>query len=56
MKKIEPCHRPEHKGRHKWVFVRNKEVQRSGHGWAEWSLRGFYRCACGQTKLGAPQS
>lgn len=43
-------------GRHIWFFVRNGTVRKSvggfGSGSVQLSLKGLYRCACGETKQG----
>lgn len=42
--------------RHSWTFVKNTVgVQRNLEGTqVRISKRGIYRCACGETKIGAP--
>lgn len=38
--------------RHKWEFVRNRVVTYKNARSTVLSMRGLYRCACGETKLG----
>ena len=38
--------------RHKWSFLRNVEVWRIGPLTGRMTLRGLYRCDCGQRKYG----
>ena len=39
---------------HKWVFQRNVVSSKGvGGGVTKLSLRGKYRCACGETRIGA---
>ncbi|PTT35467.1 hypothetical protein DBR23_23470 [Acidovorax sp. HMWF018] len=38
--------------KHKWEFVKNVNQTVINGRSARLSLRGFYRCACGATKLG----
>lgn len=47
--KLEPCTKGP---KHKWEFVRNKEVMHSTPTTMSITLKGVYRCACGARKLG----
>lgn len=47
--KIKPC---THGARHKWQFVKNTTNAQAGGRGISISLRGIYRCECGQKKLG----
>lgn len=40
--------------RHKWEFAHNRITHSGGPRTIRISMRGVYRCACGETKLGAP--
>ncbi|MGC4076874.1 MAG: hypothetical protein QM702_07535 [Rubrivivax sp.] len=49
--KVKPCTRHP---RHAWTWVKNVTIGRPGSGVMHFALKGRYRCACGATKLGAP--
>ncbi len=38
--------------RHTWTWAKNTTTARIGANTARFSLRGLYRCACGQQKAG----
>lgn len=49
--KVKPCTRYP---RHAWAWVRNVTACRPSAGGMRFTLKGRYSCACGATKLGAP--
>ena len=40
--------------RHKWTWLKNTTSSLIGGRGASFSLRGIYRCACGERKAGEP--
>lgn len=40
--------------KHKWTFVKNVTIENRKVAWVQFSLRGRYKCACGETKLDTP--
>lgn len=41
--------------RHKWQFVRNVKFAQVSMQSTSLSIRGLYKCACGETKHGNPE-
>jgi len=39
--------------RHKWTFVKNVTIRQESLSTIQLSKRGFYKCACGEGKIGA---
>lgn len=48
---MKPC---THGPRHKWTWLKNTTSGQIGGRGASFSLRGIYRCACGERKAGVP--
>jgi len=49
---MKPCTKGK---RHKWVFVANHNCRTESLRTIGWTLRGLYKCACGQRKYGEMQ-
>jgi len=56
--KRDPCPNDTVKGKHKWAFVKNGTLTRASFGAGGSSMRitlkGFYKCACGASRVGQP--